>query len=128
MKLSLPHKAFALFAIALPLVSLVGCRTTDSRIVALARDVPAHAATPAPQQAGPPIFVDVAESAGLHYRWQIAGKRPLNILQSIGNGCAFLDYDNDGFLDILLVGPKLALYKGDGKGHFTDVTAAVGLE
>ncbi len=73
-------------------------------------------------------FVDVAESAGLHYQWTIEGKRPLNILQTIGNGCAFLDYDNDGFLDILLVGPKLALYKGDGKGHFTDVTAATGLE
>ncbi|MCW3054815.1 MAG: UnbV, partial [Chthonomonadales bacterium] len=50
------------------------------------------------------------------------------ILQTIGNGCAFLDYDNDGDLDILLVGPKLALYRGDGKGHFTDVTHAVGLD
>jgi len=75
-----------------------------------------------------PLFREVSASAGLNYRWEIKGKRPLNILQTIGNGCAFLDYDNDGFLDILLVGPKLALYKGDGKGHFTDVTAAVGLE
>ena len=70
----------------------------------------------------------MAASAGLNYRWQIAGPRPLNILQTIGNGCAFLDYDNDGNLDVLLVGPKLALYKGDGKGHFTDVTHALGLD
>ncbi|HZP82091.1 MAG TPA: VCBS repeat-containing protein, partial [Chthonomonadaceae bacterium] len=48
--------------------------------------------------------------------------------QTIGNGCAFLDYDNDGNLDILLVGPKLALYKGDGHGHFSDVTQATGLD
>jgi hypothetical protein len=69
----------------------------------------------------------MARKAGLHYRWQIPGKRPLNILQTIGNGGAFLDYDNDGNLDILLVGPKLALYRGDGHGHFTEVTTAMGL-
>jgi hypothetical protein len=72
-------------------------------------------------------FVDIAALAGLNYRWQIAGKRPLNILQTIGNGCAFLDYDGDGNLDILLVGPKVALYRGDGKGHFTDVSLQTGL-
>src|SRR5579871_1270172 len=74
-----------------------------------------------------PRFVDVAEAAGLRYTWEIKAKRPLNILQTIGNGCAFLDYDNDGKLDILLVGPKLALYKGDGRGNFTDVTKEMGL-
>ncbi len=73
-------------------------------------------------------FVDVASSAGLNYHWSIAGKRPMNILQGIGNGCAFLDYNNDGNLDILLVGPNLALYKGDGQGHFTDVTHQTGLD
>jgi hypothetical protein len=72
--------------------------------------------------------VNVAPAAGLKYRWQAPPHRPLNILDTIGNGCAFLDYDNDGNLDILLVGPKLALFRGDGKGHFTDVTAAVGLD
>src|SRR5579862_4080148 len=73
-------------------------------------------------------FVDVASSAGLSYRWTIAGKRPINILQSIGNGCAFLDYNNDGNLDILLVGDNLALYQGDGHGHFTDVTHPMSLD
>ena len=72
--------------------------------------------------------MDVAAKAGLNYRWTIPGPRPLDILQTIGNGCAFLDYDNDGNLDVLLVGPKLALYKGDGHGHFTDVTHATGLD
>lgn len=73
-------------------------------------------------------FVDVAAQAGLHYRWTIPGPRPLDILQTIGNGCAFLDYNNDGNLDILLVGPHLALYRGDGHGHFTDVTHQMGLD
>jgi enediyne biosynthesis protein E4 len=93
---------------------------------------------PRPSTAGLPVpasdnatayrFDEVAAQAGIHYQWSIPGKRPLNILQTIGNGCAFLDYDNDGNLDILLIGPKLALYKGDGHGHFTDVTHATGLD
>ena len=73
-------------------------------------------------------FDEVGEASGIRYEWKVAGTRPLNILQTIGNGCAFLDYDNDGNLDILLVGPHLALYKGDGKGHFTDVTHDTGLD
>ena len=75
-----------------------------------------------------PVFVDIAAKSGLKYRWTIEGLRPLDILQTIGNGCAFLDFDNDGNLDILLIGPKLALYKGDGHGNFTDVTHATGLD
>ncbi len=81
---------------------------------------------PAPHT--PIRFVETAQSAGLHYQWTIPNQGPHNVLESIGNGCAFLDYDNDGNLDILLVGPKLALYKGDGHGHFTDTTHATGLD
>lgn len=72
------------------------------------------------------LFRDVTEGAGVRYQWTPATKGPLNLLQTIGNGCAFLDYDSDGNLDILLVGPKPALFKGDGKGHFTDKTALLG--
>lgn len=78
-------------------------------------------------QAKPAFFREVSQSSGLNYKWTIPGSRPLHILQTIGNGCAFLDYDRDGNLDILLVGQKTALYKGDGKGHFTDVSEAMGL-
>jgi enediyne biosynthesis protein E4 len=67
-------------------------------------------------------FVDTAKQAGINYTWSMPKGSPRNILQTIGNGCAFLDYNNDGNLDIFLVGPKLALYKGDGRGHFVDVT------
>jgi len=78
---------------------------------------------------GPPLFSDVAGPAGLHYQWVVAGKRPLNILQTIGNGCAFLDYDNSGNLSVLLVGTdRIALFRGDGHGHFSDVSRAMGLD
>ena len=73
-------------------------------------------------------FRATTEEAGLHYEWRIEGKRPFNILQMIGNGCAFLDFDGDGNLDILLVGPTTALYKGDGRGHFTDVSHQTGMD
>ncbi len=94
-------------------------------------DGPATGGSPASAQtsaaAGGPRLTEVTETAGIHYRWPVPGKRPLNILQTIGNGCAFLDYDNDGNLDVLLVGPKMALYRGDGKGHFTDVSQQTGM-
>jgi len=101
-------------------VLFAGCHRDPGKVTG----VPSPpASTPSPTR-----FVDVAASAGLHYQWQIEGKRPLNILQTIGNGCAFLDYDNDGNLDILLIGPHPALYRGDGKGGFSDVTQATGLK
>jgi hypothetical protein len=49
-------------------------------------------------------------------------------LEAFGCGCAFLDYDNDGWQDILLVGKgNCSLFRNQGNGHFEDVTAAVGL-
>ncbi len=107
-----------LAAIAGGLVWLTGCNANRGE-----SPVAQAAANPAAAR-----FVDVADAAGLRYVWHIEGKRPLSILQTIGNGCAFLDYNNDGALDVLLVGPKLALFRGDGKGHFTDVTTQVGLD
>lgn len=102
------------------------------------------AAPPSPPVAPPPIapaavstppastsgvqFTEIAKSSGIDYVWKADAPRPLNILGTIGNGCALLDYNNDGNLDVLLVGRKLALYKGDGKGHFTDVTHETGLD
>src|SRR5207253_971250 len=91
------------------------------------RRAPARHKTRRPAPPTPIRFAEAARSAGLRYTWTIPKQGPHNVLDSIGNGCAFLDYDNDGNLDILLVGPKLALYKGDGHGHFTDVTNATGL-
>jgi hypothetical protein len=96
----------------------------------------AHLRTPAPYVPLPPVtngtsaisFVDRATVAGLKYRWTLPHKRPITIRYAMGNGCAFLDFNQDGNLDILLVGDKIALYQGDGKGGFHDVTRAMGLD
>jgi len=115
----LPSGAAALALIA---ALLTGCGRTPV-------PAPPAPAPPAATAAGPPLFRDVAEQAGLHYQWSIPGPRPLNILQTIGNGCAFLDYDNSGQLSVLLIGTDhVALYKGDGHGRFTDVSRRMGLD
>ena len=83
-------------------------------------------------------FVDIAHEAGL-IQPVICGD-PDNteyILEAIGCGCAFFDYDNDGWMDIfLLSGTRLTgappgatnrLYKNNRDGTFTDVTEKAGL-
>lgn len=72
-------------------------------------------------------FRDVAVEAGLHFRWMLP-KEPLTILTNLGAGCAFFDYDRDGWQDILLIGEgRVALFHSLGNGKFEDVTEATGL-
>ncbi|HTZ33871.1 MAG TPA: CRTAC1 family protein [Methylomirabilota bacterium] len=87
-----------------------------------------------------PMFEEIpAAKSGI--RWvHSAGKTPEKRLPEIsGAGCAFLDYDNDGWMDIFLVNsgkcdfldphPPLrnALYKNNRDGTFTEVTDKAGL-
>jgi enediyne biosynthesis protein E4 len=83
-------------------------------------------------------FVDVAASAGLTSPVIYGGVDSKQyILEADGCGCAFIDYDNDGWMDIfLLTGQRLdgappgttnRLYKNNRDGTFTDVTEKAGL-
>ena len=76
-------------------------------------------------------FQNVAASAGLTHSFPNGGETSKQfILETTGSGAAFLDYDNDGLLDIFLVsgeGGSSRLYHNEGKGKFTDVTAKMGL-
>jgi len=88
----------------------------------------------------PPFkFFDVAPQSGLTLL-NIAGTQDKRyLIDSTGNGAAFLDYDRDGDMDVLIVNGSsiarlknggdqmVALYRNDGGGHFTDVTARSGL-
>jgi hypothetical protein len=72
-------------------------------------------------------FNDVTSRSGITYHWSVA-KRPMRIIDAIGGGCAFVDYDCDGWLDILLVGPsRVALFHNERNGHFREVTDAAGM-
>jgi hypothetical protein len=83
-------------------------------------------------------FTDVAASAGLRAPVIYGPSDRMDyILESMGCGVAFLDYDNDGWLDIFLLsgtqregpveGATNRLYKNNRNGTFTDVTAKAGL-
>jgi enediyne biosynthesis protein E4 len=83
-------------------------------------------------------FVDVAASAGLTTPTIYGGVETKKyILEATGCGCAFTDYDNDGWMDIfILSGTRLEgvppgttnrLYKNNRDGTFTDVTEKAGL-
>jgi len=109
----------------------------------LAQGVATHTAKPVARAApsGRPFnarFVDVASAAGLNTPTIYGGVESKKyILEATGCGCAFLDYDNDGWMDIfLLSGTRLdgappdatnRLYKNNRDGTFTDVTEKAGL-
>ncbi|HLZ49313.1 MAG TPA: CRTAC1 family protein [Candidatus Acidoferrum sp.] len=102
-----------------------------------------HSAKPLPRQApsGRPFnahFVDVAREAGLRAPIIYGSTEETKyIFEATGCGCAFIDYDNDGWMDIfVLSGTRLEgappgttnrLYKNNRDGTFTDVTEKAGL-
>jgi hypothetical protein len=110
----------------------------------LAQGVATHTVKPErrPAPSGRPFyahFVDVASDAGLQAPAIYGGvDNKKYILESTGCGCAFIDYDNDGWMDIfLLSGTRLTgdppgatnrLYKNNRDGTFTDVTERAGLK
>jgi enediyne biosynthesis protein E4 len=83
-------------------------------------------------------LVDVTGPAGIRFRHNNGAFGKKYLPETLGPGCAFLDYDNDGWQDILLVngtnwpertgsGATLALYKNNRDGTFRDVTREAGL-
>lgn len=93
--------------------------------------------------APPARFTDVTTEAGLGGFLRVNGATGEKLLpETTGGGGAFVDVDNDGDLDIVLVNGRawpwtrdggtaprstVVLYANDGAGHFTDTTAAAGL-
>ncbi len=77
-----------------------------------------------------PVFRDVAREAGLTAVIPNGGNTSKEfILETTGSGVAFIDYDNDGLVDIFIVsgpGSPSRMYHNDG-GKFHDVTADLGL-
>lgn len=82
-----------------------------------------------PNVVSPIRFEETAAKAGIDFALGHGGRSPLTILETSGGGCAFLDYDSDGWPDILLVGPhNVALYHNERNSTFKNVTAASGLK
>ena len=84
-------------------------------------------------------LVDITSQAGINFRHNSGAFGGKLLPETLGSGCAFLDYDGDGWLDILLIngmdwpGHKrqrttLHLYRNNRNGTFTDVTRRAGLD
>ena len=85
-------------------------------------------------------FVDVTARSGISFRHVNAATGRKYLVETMGPGCAFVDYDRDGYLDLYLVNGQALpgfqpsglltnqLYRNNGDGTFTDVTEAAGVE
>jgi hypothetical protein len=92
-------------------------------------------------QTPPPSFrlVDVTRAAGITFTHNNGAFGKKFLPETLGAGAAFLDYNNDGRQDILLVNGSAwpgqppahtfsRLFRNEGGGRFTDVTTAAGLK
>jgi hypothetical protein len=90
--------------------------------------------------AGAPVrLTDVTAAAGIQFHHNSGAFGAKRLPETLGSGCAFFDYDADGWPDILLVNgtnwpdhrggapSTMRLYHNNRNGTFTDITARAGL-
>jgi enediyne biosynthesis protein E4 len=87
----------------------------------------------------PVTFTDIAKSAGLKFKQDSTASDQKYYLETMGTGVAWLDYDQDGLMDLFFVQSaatdiykpphplRCALYHNNGDGTFTDVTEKAGV-
>jgi hypothetical protein len=131
---------------ALPVVALLlilaGCHHDTpgtSSPAALGPAAPQSGVAAAQPQLGEPRFRDITAEAGIDWTHNPCRTGKKLLPETVGGGGGFLDYNGDGKLDILLINgaplpgyhgphPRLALYRNNGNGTFTDVTRESGLD
>lgn len=84
-------------------------------------------------------YVDVARRSGITFQHDNAASPEKYLIETMGAGCGWIDYNQDGLLDLYLVNGaatrlyrppqslRSALYRNNGDGTFTDVTAQAGV-
>ncbi len=92
----------------------------------------------------PAKFTDVSERAGIRFTHHSGAKGQFHLPETMGPGCAFIDLDNDGWLDLCFINsrdvpssssqhgsgqqpPTIVLFRNNRDGTFTDVTKQSGL-
>ena len=72
------------------------------------------------------LFEDVYDKSGIDFKIT-KPTGPNNILEAMGHGVALIDFEGDGKLGLLLLGPdRVSLYRNRGGFQFEDVTAYAG--
>jgi hypothetical protein len=134
---SLRSRQLGLIA-AILLVCCAGCSAPPPAPAPPSPSVTTVSTTQTPDT--PAHFEDITQRAGIRFR-AVNGKTPdKHFVETMGSGAGFIDYDGDGYPDILLLDglylpgaahaghPGLRLYHNNGNGTFTDVTAGSGLD
>ncbi len=116
------------------------CKSTAALALLVGSACGPSGAPPEPASVGPsrvPVaFTDVTSEAGIDFEHHNGRSGRKYLPETLGSGCAFFDYDNDGRPDIFLVnsrpwtpgeGVTSKLYRNAGEGRFEDVTQAAGL-
>ena len=129
--------------IVLNLAGIAGAALALPRSFAWAQGISSRGVKPQPRgkPSGRPFhahFTDIAKAAGLTEPIIYGGVEKKDyIVEVVGAGVAFIDYDNDGWMDLVILnGTRLdgdppgvtnRLYKNNRDGTFTEVTAKAGL-
>ena len=97
-------------------------------------------ASPAEASGAFPVqLVDVTRQSGMAFEHNSGAFGKKYLPETLGSGCAFFDYDNDGWLDVLLINgtdwpgrshraTRMKLYRNNRDGTFADATRQAGLE
>ena len=136
-------RAFIIVSFIAAVLLFASCKQTAKAPVAQQAEVATQTPSPTPsptppRPSGPVEFSDVTAQAGIRFKHNSGAFGKKYLPETIGAGCAFLDYDNDGWQDILLVNSMdwpehksgksfLALYHNNKDGTFTNVTGQTGL-
>src|SRR5271156_4635027 len=151
-KLTIDVERKKLWAAVLLVSAIAGCRSkeveshrgsgVESQPVAAKAPVPAQAAPETGQAkqrpSGPIQFVDVTAESGISFKHNSGAFGKKYLPETMGSGACFIDYDNDGWQDILLINSMdwpdhkshksyPALDHNNHDGTFTDVTREAGL-
>jgi enediyne biosynthesis protein E4 len=141
------HVCLAL-CLVLVLLTIIGCKSTsmapppreastESSKPSLPGPSTASISAPA-RPSGPIVFTDVTAQAGIHFKHNSGAFGQKYLPETMGSGVCVIDYDNDGWQDLLFVNSMdwpghstsksyPALYHNNHDGTFTDVTRQAGL-
>lgn len=118
---------FPVFILIISACQSGGRADSDTRIIA---ELPPE---------GDDAFLDITDASGINFRHTIGDHELSNLVESVGGGAAFLDFDQDGYLDLYMVNgahndelseeeelldytPMNELYRNLGNGTFEEVT------
>ena len=133
------HVRRAWIAVAILLVALFACAT-----LAQTQKPAEHVSTPPAQANRYPSYENVTEKSHIQFQHSFGEQKLSSILEATGSGCVWFDYNNDGLLDLYVLSGRYLdgvtdhskadgkeatnhLYRNNGDGTFTDVTAQAGV-